>query len=231
MFKGNRKYYWALGLVFVAIVVIEYMRPIPVSWRKTYLAKDKAPFGCYAIFKLMEDTYAQKVTTNKQSIYNLQEQTTYENTSLLLVNDKAEFSKLDVKKAYAFMEVGNKLCICANDFNGLLADTFKIETSNNWSGFFQNMDSALKKSNYEVRYINPKNNLLKHYAYPEAASETHFTSFDTAKFKVMAVNADNYPVLLKAKIGRGELYLSSVPDAFTNIFIVKHPNQIGRAHV
>ncbi len=225
MFKGNRKYYWVLGIVFSCIIVVQYMKPIPVNWRKTFLAKDKIPFGCYAIYNLMENTYAGKVDINKLSFYNLQEQNKPENTSVIIVNDQITFSRLDVKKMFEFISAGNKVCISANEFFELLADTFKIETTYDWAGYFKNMDSALKKTMFSIKYVNPKNNFVPYYSYPEAATETYFTSFDTSQFKVMAVNKNKSPILIRTSIGKGHLYINTMPDAFANIFIVDHVNR------
>ena len=49
MFKGNRKYYIVLTLIFIAVIVLQYLQPKPINWARTYLKKDKIPFGCYAI--------------------------------------------------------------------------------------------------------------------------------------------------------------------------------------
>ena len=60
MFKGNRKYYSVLALIFIAVIVLQYMQPKPINWTRTYFKKDKIPFGCYAIFNLLENNFAKK---------------------------------------------------------------------------------------------------------------------------------------------------------------------------
>jgi len=225
MFKGDRKYYWILGLVFTAIVVLQYMQPRPVSWRRTYLAKDKIPFGCYAIYNILEGTYANKVALSKQTIYNLYEENDYTNTSLIIVNDQVQMSRLDVQTMHEFIAEGNKVCIVASEHTGILADTFKLKNSYDWNVFNNNSDSAMNKPGFRARYIQPKNNVFKEYAYPEAAGDCYFTVFDTTLFSIVSVNHRGGAVLIKAKIGNGELYLGTLPDVFTNIFVVDHINR------
>lgn len=224
MLKGNRKYYAILVFVFAAIVAAQYLMPKPTNWNKTYLRKDKIPFGSYAIFELLENTYAPELTVNKQSLYNLDTEEAGDQ-ALLMVNDELKLKKLDVQSLFAFLQRGNKVLLCANQFGDRLADTLKLATTYNWSNFFTRPDSLMKKPSFEVHYVQPKNNHSGPYTYSEAAIESYFTKFDTALFRVMAVDKRNAPVLISAAIGKGRLYISTTPDAFANVFIVNHKNR------
>lgn len=224
MFKGNRKYYYILAIVFIAVIVLQYMQPKPVNWSRTYLRKDKIPFGCYAVFNLLE-SYGKTIEVNQQSIYNLEEQGNDSLTSLLIVNDQVQLSKLDIKSLFRYIEKGNTVCIAANEFDKAIGDTFKLRTSYNWINVHNSLDSLLLKPLFEIKYTAPKNNILKSYTYPQVTTETYFTRFDTALFRVSSVNTKNKPVLLEASIGKGKLLLSSLPDVFGNLFIVNHSNR------
>lgn len=224
MFKGNRKYYAILVFVFAAIVVVQYLLPTPTNWNKTYLRKDKIPFGSYAIFELLENTYAPEVAVNKQSLYNLDTEEARDQ-SMVMVNDEISIKGLDLHSLFAFLQKGNKVLLCASQFGGKLADTLKLETTYNWSNFFVRPDSLMKKPSFELHFVQPKNNRQGPYAYPEAAVESYFTRFDTALFRVMAVDKKNAPVLIAAAIGKGRLYISTTPDAFANVFVVNHKSR------
>jgi hypothetical protein len=71
MFKGNRKYYMILAAIFVGVIFMYYSQPKPINWNRTFGKDDKIPFGSYAIFHLLEETYASSVQTNAEGIYNL----------------------------------------------------------------------------------------------------------------------------------------------------------------
>jgi hypothetical protein len=225
LFKGNRKYYIVLSLIFIAVIVLQYMQPKPINWTRTYFRKDKIPFGCYAIFNLLENNYAQKVTTNKQTLYNLNAEMTESNHSLILIDEKIELTKLDVKSLFSFLKKGNTVLICASDFSDALKDTFKLAIQDNWITKSMSIDSLLTKRAFEIQYTQPKNNILKTYGYPTAASESYFTKFDTTRFKVSSINKRKQAVLLETSIGRGKLLLSSLPDVFGNLFIVNNNNR------
>lgn len=225
MFKGNRKYYIVLTLIFIAVIVLQYMQPKPINWTHTYLKQDKIPFGCYAVFNLLENNYAQKITTNKQTLYNLNAEMTESNQTLIIIDDQITFSKLDVISLFSFLKKGNTVLISGSDFSKPLKDTFKLAFQYNWETKPTNLDSLLKKRAFEIRYTQPKNNILKSYTYPTAASESYFLKFDTTRFKVSSINKKNQAVLLEASIGKGKLLLSSIPDVFGNLLMVNNNNR------
>lgn len=225
MFKGNKKYFIILAIIFIAVVVLQYMQPKPINWSRTYFNKDKIPFGCYAIFNLLENNYAQKVVTNKQTLYNLNADITESNNSLLLIDGHIELTKLDVKSLFSFLKKGNTVLLCASDFSKDLKDTFNLAMQDNLEIKSLSLDSLLTKRAFEIHYTQPKNNVLKTYIYPAVASESYFSKFDTLLFKVSSVNKRNQAVLLEASIGKGKLVLSSLPDVFGNLFIVNNNNR------
>lgn len=225
MFKGNRKYYSVLALIFIAVIVLQYMQPKPINWSRTYFKKDKIPFGCYAIFNLLENNFAKKVITNKQTLYNLNAEMAESNQTLILIDNNIELSKLDVKSLFSFLKKGNTVLICTSNYSKALKDTFNIDVQENWITKSTSIDSLLTKRAFEIQYTQPKNNLLKSYVYPTVATESYFAKFDTTLFKVSSVNKQHQAVLLEANIGKGKLVLSSLPDVFGNLFIVNHVNR------
>jgi hypothetical protein len=225
MFKGNRKYYVVLAVIFIAIVLLHYFQPKPVNWSRTYGKEDKIPFGCYAVFNLLEGTYAGSLQTNQQDLYNLNENTIGSGQTLLIINDQIDFSKLEVKSLFEFLKKGNTVVLCANNFSKALCDTFKLELESNVNSNASSLDSLLKKPAFEISYVQPKNNAQKTYTYSAVAAESYFSNIDTALFTISTQNKKQMPVLLEAKIGKGKLLLGSLPDVFGNLFIVNHANK------
>lgn len=225
MFKGNRKYYIVLAGLFVAIIALQYFQPKPINWNRTYFKKDKIPFGCFAIYNLLENNFCSKVKVNNQTLYSLNADANDSTQTLIIIDNNVEFSKVDIKSLFNYVKKGNNVLIAASSINKHLADTFKLDIEENWIIKSNSIDSLLTKRAFEINYIQPKNNIRKTYQYPMVANESYFAKFDRSLFKVSSINKKNEAVLLEAQIGKGKLILSSLPDVFGNLFIVNHQNR------
>ncbi len=225
MFKGNRKYYMILAAIFVGVIFMYYSQPKPINWNRTFGKDDKIPFGSYAIFHLLEETYASSVQTNAEGIYNLNERNVSTDQSLLIIDDQISMTKLEIKSLFAFVQKGNTVLLCANRFGKALTDTFHLDVSMNTNFDASSLDSLLKKPAFEVSYVQPKNTVKKSYVYPKVATESYFEKIDTSRFSIVALNKKHMPVLLEASVGKGKILLSTLPDVFGNLFIVDHPNR------
>lgn len=225
MFKGNRKYYIILAAIFVGVIFMYYSQPKPVNWKRTFDKDDKIPFGSYAIFHLLEETYASSVQTNAEGIYNLNERNLSSDQSLLIIDDQISMTKLEIKSLFAFAQKGNTVLLCANGFGKALRDTFHLDVRMNTNFDAYSLDSLLKKPAFEVSYIQSKNTVKKSYVYPKVATESYFAEMDTNRFSIIALNKKQMPVLLETTVGKGKILLSTLPDVFGNLFIVDHPNR------
>jgi hypothetical protein len=224
MFKGNRKYYFVLGAIFVLIVAVQYMRPKPINWVKTYISKDKIPYGCYGIYELLEKTYAKKIITNKQNFYYINKGDP-KNTSLIVINDRIDLTKIETAQLMEFARNGNNVFLCGTEFSGKISDTFKLDTRYRWPDFYGSVDSIVKMPSFTLRFLHEAKDTTKRYVYSQAAGEGYFSGFDTAAFKVLSMDENNMPVLISCRIGKGNIYMASVPDAFTNLMVVNEPNR------
>ena len=223
MFKGNKKFIYLFSAIFIIVIAVHYFLPKPINWSRTYLSKDKLPFGCFAIYNLIDKVYANNYTINKQTLYNLNNSQT-KKASLLIINDNINFNKVDIKSLFAFLKKGNTVFIAANQFNGALADTFHISTSYDFFGFFTSIDSLNKKEGVSIK-LNAKNLNKQSFLYSQVATSAYFQNFDSIRFKVLAQFTKNKPCLISTTMGKGKLYLMSMPDVFGNYFIVNNPNR------
>jgi len=221
--KENRKYLFIFLGLFALVIAAQFLLPKPVDWKRTYLAKDKSPFGCHAIYSLMDGVYSQTLTNNSQTLYNLKENLTG-NSSLIIINDKINFNKTDLSSLFTILNKGNNIFIAANSFNGLMADTFHLESNFDFANYFASVDSLLKKSGIEVK-LSAKNFSGKTYKYSQMAWVSTFTNFDSTKFSIIASDIKGNACVIKAKTGTGNLYLATVPDLFGNYFIVNNENR------
>jgi hypothetical protein len=220
MFKGNNKYYFILLLLFALMVWMEYNRPQPIDWRRTYASQDKIPFGCNAFYRLLnEDIFKDKVEQKNQTLFNSLENLPTQKTTYLFINNNLSFSDLDCKYLFDFVNKGNTVFMAANGFSGLLTDTFKIETGYDYD-FFNDTTKKL-----ELNFCNPNLKSSKNYIYPKSIDVSFFKKFDTSKVIVLATTPDSNALFIKASMGKGNFYFLSVPDIYTNYFVVNNPNR------
>ncbi|MBK9285798.1 MAG: hypothetical protein IPM51_15995 [Sphingobacteriaceae bacterium] len=222
MFKDHKKYLYAFIGIFIVIIGTQYLLPKPVNWNRTYLGKDKSPFGGFAIKHLLKGVYANQVEENKQTFYNLNNKVS-DSTSILLINDKIELNKNDYQNLIQILEKGATVFIAANEYFGVLADSMHLKTSYVSFNFHENFDSLLMKNGDEIQLL--QTNANTKYIYPQVAWVSYFENFDSTSFRVEAVTKNNLACLLKKSVGKGNLYLFSTPDVFSNYFIVNHANR------
>jgi len=219
MFKGNNKYYFILLLLFAAMVWIEYNQPKPVDWRRTYTNQDKIPFGCNAFYRLLgEDIFKDKVEVQNQTPFNVLATLPIKKTAYVFINNNLTFSELDCKYLFDFVNAGNTVLMAANSFSGLIADTFKIETEYTYNLF----NDSTKKLVFN--FYSPPLKASKSYIYPKQIDAAIFSRFDTTKVTVLA-GVDSTTLFIKAPWGKGNFYFLSIPDIYTNYFVVNDPNR------
>lgn len=223
MLKGNKKYLYIFILLFALILLAQYLLPKPINWNRTYQNKDKAPFGCYAIYNLMDGVYSKQTKSNNQTFYNLKSKVK-DSSSVIVINNDINFNKSDLASLTEMLEAGNTVLLAANQFNGLLADTFHIRTNTSFENYFSLIDSLINKPG-EVIHLVAANQSKNKYSFSRVANISTFRNFDSTRFKILAVTESQKACLIKTRIGKGSLILLSVPDIFSNYFIVKNKNR------
>jgi hypothetical protein len=203
--KKNWKYFIPLLLVFVGIVYLQIAAPKSINWSKTFLQKDKIPFGCKALYDVLEQSaFKDRITTNKKNIYQSNEEDLFEENgnSYIFVNDKLNFDEIETKVLLEHVKKGNKLFLACNNLSGLLKDTLNIETNLDFSYFLpENKGPA-----YEIYYHKTLKDEKK-YEYHSGITPIYFTSIDTNATRIIACNTNNDPVFVCTKFGKGEIYL------------------------
>ncbi len=226
------KQYWPYILVFAglfgALAFFNGQKPQQVKWFKSYKQTDKIPFGTNAFYRVLEEgAFEGPVRVKKLPIMQSPGIKNQSNISYFFLNDELFFDQYETKRLLQFVERGNKVFLCANFFLGKLKDTFKISTKADLPYLDENkgvLDSTDRK-NFGVNYLNPylKNNTK--YSYDHLLGYSSFSSFDSTKFSVVAADDSGRAVMLRRKIGKGEVFLFSLPDVFSNYYIVKHPSR------
>jgi hypothetical protein len=222
MVKRFNPYYLILPLLFVVLIAVEYSAPKPVDWRRTYARDKKSPFGCNAFYRLMnEDVWKGKMEEKKQTPFNVLLKSHENKSAYVFINGHLSFSRLDAQYLMEFVSKGNDVFMAASSFyDNHIADTFHIRTDHYYPEYSAFFDSTKK---YTVNFCSAALKEKKPYDYKMGFDAAAFQAYDTTRVTVLAVGEDTNAVFLKAPFGKGNFYFLSIPDVFTNYFVVNDP--------
>lgn len=219
-----------LGLflaVLLGIIATEIARPKPLNWRPSYTATDKIPFGCFVLFSELPHLFPQMpITKVESSLYDvLAQRDTTAFANYLLINDDISLDEQESEQLLHYVSQGNDAFIAATEFGSHLSDTLNLAVQS----FY-----GIVEDTVTVSLVHPafKNNA---YQYARGQQKTHFTSLDTlhttilghvsfdGKEKVVpnSDKRDRAVNFVKVKFGKGHFYLNTLPQAYTNYYLLK----------
>lgn len=232
MFKGNKKYIFILVLCFTGLILLQVFSPKPINWNQTFMKKDKIPFGTSALYDALPSIFpGQAISTESLPIYNALNKKGLTLSNYIIINNAFQPDKLDTRELLEFADNGNSVFIAANYFSGKFADTLKLKTDNYYpTTELFNTDSISLKHLYKpnttatINFVNPILKRKTDYVYSKGIDNTYFTSFDTSNATVLGNNIDKHINFIQIKWGKGNIFLSTVPEVFTNYLFVNRKN-------
>ncbi|UOB18043.1 DUF4350 domain-containing protein [Abyssalbus ytuae] len=210
-----------LGVFFLVLLIIiftEIVRPKPLNWSPSYTSTDKIPFGCYVLSNELKDLFKnQKIKIVDQNTYLfLTEKNAGLNTNYIFINNYISFDKQELNQLLNYVNKGNNVFIAADNFGTVLTDSLKISTLT---------EQNVKEDTVVTKMYNPVFG-NKEFAYSRGIYKSYFTSFDTinsttlGKYKKIEDDDSAKVNFIKVKIGNGNLFLNTVPQAFTNYYLL-----------
>ncbi len=195
-------------LALAAFLYIQYQKPAPVNWAKTYARTDKIPYGTYILYQELSTLFhGVTVRPQRKRMYNVLEELSDEADSYVAIAPELDIDEPDYRKVLMYLKNGNDLFIAAHTFGSVLADSLKLSTA----GYFPWSDS-LKT----VNFTNPTLHSETGYRFDKRILTGYFTEFDTLRATVLATNDKGSAIFLRYRMGKGNLYVLSSPDYFTN---------------
>lgn len=222
MTKGNRKYIVILGLCFSALIAMQLLAPKPINWKFSYTKKDKIPFGASALYEMLPALFpGQEISDKIVPLYNSLNKTDYANSNYIIINNQIEIDKLDLRELLGFVRNGNNVFIAANYFGKLFADTLNIETGNFFNELSNNLAVDSGSNIYSgqpsvLNFVNPAFKKEHGYIYEKGFKDSYFTSFDTSNTVALGISSNKRINFISVQKGKGHLFLSTVPEAFSN---------------
>lgn len=226
MFKRWWPYILIFGTLFSIVVIISGRQKPPVKWHKTYRQKDKIPFGGSACFNILNRLpVAREVRIFNLPLLHSPQIKRAQNTTYFFLDDNFSMDDAEFNRLMTFVSRGNTAFISANSFSQNFGDSLKVETVTDYSeydwenGKFQG-DSSRK---FTFRFVNP---LMKgEYSYDKYFSRSYFSEFSEKHFTKLATDDSGHAVMISRPFGKGKIILCSLPDVFTNYYMVNHPSR------
>ncbi|WP_431135989.1 DUF4350 domain-containing protein [Psychroserpens mesophilus] len=227
------KFYIALtALAIFGIVLMEYSKPKKINWFASYAKHHKIPFGTYVFNEQLERLFTETDIINLENPpYPYLSQSDSINGTYIFINDYVQFGDTELDKLLEWTSKGNTLFIASEDFEDQLLDTLHLNTDI-MSKFEVEGDS------FQFQLTNAK---LHHttVVFDKSIYATYFNVIDTLNTSILSTIKDykiddededsikiTEPVnVIKQSFGKGTVILSAFPQAFTNYFILKSPNQ------
>ncbi len=195
-------------LVLGVFLYIQYQKPSPVNWSKTYVKTDKIPYGTYVLYQQLSPLFGNiAVQPHQRRIYNTLETLGGTADTYVLIAPHIDIDGPDYGQLVNYVEKGNDLFMASYDYGRVFVDSldFRINTA-----------FSLGDNVTTVSFTNPKLNPDKKYRYDSRIESGYFARFDTLNTTVLAVNEEGHAVFLRYKIGLGNVYLLASPDYFIN---------------
>ena len=219
--KKLKVYIGLLVFMLLGIVYIEVTKPKEINWFPSYHATHKIPYGTYVLHQEMKSLFTDK---NIKDVYQapylfLKDSTnkgTYFFVDGVLNFDKAEFNEL-----LNFVDKGNDVFIATNGVN---IDTLQVKSKRLTTAAFQ--EKAYQK------LVNKNLNTNEFY-FDRAFPKAYFSEIDTLKTTVLGeliIKNENdsivakKPNFIKVNHGKGNFYLHTFPQAFTNYNMLLNDN-------
>lgn len=194
----------------------------PLNWFPTYAAKHKIPYGTYVLREELPDILnGQEVRDIKRPPYEVLQDSTVSGT-YFFVNNEINFDRDELNKLLEFAVRGNDVFISTLGGN---IDTLNLSTQNIYAND-QEQQPFFKLLN---KNLNTAEFTFDRYFY-----NTVFHKIDTANTVVLGKTgfvdktgnrvAEGYN-FIKQPVGKGNFFIHTFPEAFTNYYILKESNR------
>lgn len=195
--------------------------PAKFSWKPTYDINDKQPYGAYALDKMVENSWNEEYIHSYDGITDLYYyDEMVENKNLLILCNHLQLTNSDLENLLEYIENGGNALIAADDFDYDLADTLHFFLRDNYF-YHLPINLSMEQPRTAVYFYNsPAKDSIK--GIPQSMINQYFVLDTIVGHEIYtgAVDSQGNPILLRYKIGDGNLILSSTPLLFTNYAVL-----------
>lgn len=215
-----------LVLVLTAITVSEVFRPRPLDWRPNYTSTGKMPLGCYILYNELETLFPKGVEIVEQNLFETFLGGKIANDHhYLIINSWVDFDQQETNQLLNFVSKGNSVFIASTGLGYALQDTLNIAFGADYYFKEDTITLHLTHNKFEQQA----------YHYDKAVYKNHFVSVDSSNTTILGTVSYHerneitqqkeqivtHPNFIKTRYGKGNFYLHSTPQAFTNYYLKK----------
>lgn len=220
----ERKYLYALMTILAFYVVYELQKPPETNWSQTFHYQDKIPFGTYVIHDLVEDLFDDGETDHVFDNLFGQDSTYGAAINQLILSSEPGFSAPDYERLWEYLEQGRTIMLGASYISNSLADSLGIELrfdDEQLTFDFEKIQDALAGNVTTEISLELPGKPARQYTFPLLAVPGSISKWDKNLWEPLAFGESGDAVLIRRKQGKGTLYFTTMPLAFTNYFVLK----------
>lgn len=223
--KQDRKYILFVLVLFALFLALMFLRTESISWVPTFSVNEKSPFASRALYERLPDLFEQnspRVLYIPATEFKQEQDTSTVPFNYLLIGQSLKMDKFDTRALISLVSNGNSVFIAAESLSSSLEDTLGFyPVMNAWKGTspFDEVDTL--KLGFEKPYFTSQKQFSMR---PEDNKYAISVSDSASEVEILSRNSEGNPVYVRRKMGKGYVYLHSVPLAFTNFYLLPARN-------
>lgn len=218
--KINWKYIAFIVLLFIVYFAFQATMPKYFNWTISFYHLDKNPYGGKIFYELLRSRF-DSVSINFNTVYEKEGQIDG-NIIILAQNYFPDADDLEVLLNETGK--GKKVLIAAQYFHYDFKDTLGLNVRFPFGEFEIPGQTQTMVDSTVIRLVNNNLDSSTTFSFPKQIGQTSFSRIDTLKASILAVDENEYPVLVSYPIGKGELFICSTPLVFTNYSLLLNGN-------
>ena len=213
---------FAFGAMLLLVLLLTYLEasePEPVNWNPSYLETDKIPLGTFVFYESWKTATSgeiQNINIPPFEFLPAAQEGTY-----FFLNNSLDFDDPELKKLLSWVEKGNTLFLSAGSFSENLLDTLQLKTATR-------IPTGDLTSRPRFNLVHPDLKRPENYIYEQEMPLVYFSNIDTLSHTILGVSELNdfkepttaLPIFLKSEWGKGKIFIHSMPQAFSNYFML-----------
>jgi hypothetical protein len=223
----NKTYKTAIAIFLILVIGLTWLEssePDPINWTPSYTSKDAIPLGAKVFFESWQETRNDPLVKLKVPPYEFLRDSSATGT-YFFVNDRISFDNQELDHLLDWVSNGNTLFISAYSFGSNLEDTLKVRLNSfiNSKGF---------TSSQKVSLANPVIGSNKTFEFDQELPAVYFHEIDTLNQVILGhsiFQTEEEPQqvnFIRSSFGKGDIYLHTVPQLFSNYFLLNNDNYI-----
>lgn len=225
MNKTIKIYIGLLLLLFAGAIAIEFSKPKPINWTRTFNEKHKIPYGTLILYKELESLFPKSkihditVTPYEyfDELYDWEESNYSTSGTYIYIDDFADIDDVSAQELLDFSTYGNDIFISSNYLPQKFKDSLFFETENDYN-FKGKANFSFANKTLESDSISIEKGLSNIYF--SKLDSTTSTVLGYQKFETL-----QHINFVKISYGSGNIYLHLQPVVFTNYTLLKKDNK------